>query len=132
MAQYRCSHCGSRPKGRLATAYISTIAGDGSRDAFKSRWCKACYDELMEGFLNRATEQMDESGPAMCPSCGQVSFTEGCEIWFTIFAPKQDPLRVEADLCRQEYPTILAAVRKGSTPLLDRGVSGSLPEADEW
>jgi hypothetical protein len=132
MSLMRCSRCGKKPNGRLASIYWAVFEGDGSRSAHKTRWCRDCFEEAAELVLDAA--RVNDAGltEVKCPGCSLSIPNAGCEIYSTIFAPNRDPERLSLELCAACYPHILGLTKKGSTPLLERSTFQPTPPADGW
>jgi len=132
MSLMRCSRCAKKPNGRLASVYWAVFEGDGSRSAHKSRWCRDCFEEAGEEFLNAARSNDEGDKEVFCPGCSKSIPADGCEIYATIFAPNRDPERLALEMCAKCYPSVLEVTRKGSTPLLERSTFQPTPQADGW
>jgi hypothetical protein len=128
----RCSRCAKKPNGRLASIYWAVFEGDGSRSAHKTRWCRECFDEAGEEFLDVARSNDEGDKEIFCPGCAKSIPADGCEIYATIFAPNRDPERLALEMCAKCYPSVLEVTRKGSTPLLERSTFQPTPQADGW
>jgi len=128
----RCSRCGKKPNGRLASIYWAVFEGDGSRSAHKTRWCRDCFEEANDEVLDVARVNDAGDVEVKCPGCSLAIPAQGCEIYSTIFAPNRDPERLSLELCAKCYPSILTLTRKGSTPLLERSTFQPTTQADGW
>lgn len=133
MAFYRCASCGKRPSGRTASIYWAVFNGDSSRDAFKQRLCRSCWNDLDESWLGAALAiDNAEVASDKCASCSRAQADDGCTLFATLYVPKQEPIALVAELCRACFAKRVADAHKGAIPLLDRGMSGPVRAGDDW
>jgi hypothetical protein len=115
-----CSIGGERVRGRVASFYWSGWAGDGSRDAWKQRVCKAHYTEESADWLDGARAAFDADGSASCFSCDQAAPAELVEYFCTLFVPGGVAERFTVAACLKHTNDLNKRARAGADPLPDR------------
>ena len=134
MSVYPCSMCRQRKPGKLASAYWAWFLGDGSRSAWKLRYCPACAAQHLAALLNDLRQMGEAESVFACVSCGADASQDSDPIYLTLYLPGKEP---------QEFALQLDAACAGKlrSPLMtlgerleDRGgvVRGPSPSTSAW
>ena len=128
-----CSICGKRPHGRLATIYWATFSGDGVREAWKQRYCKADYEAACAAWLDAARASWDVDGSVQCALCDRNDVLELVETYATTFIPTQEAERFTIRACLDHSPDVARQTRQGGEALIDRqAVAGDAGRVKGW
>jgi hypothetical protein len=128
-----CSVCGKRPQGRLASLYWAKWSGDGTRAAWKQRYCKKDYEAACTDWLDAARAASDADGGRSCLLCDEASPHELVETYCTAFVPEVEAERFTVAACLHHYNELAAKTTLGGVTLDDRSQTGmSASRATGW
>jgi hypothetical protein len=129
MSAKPCSVHGGRFGGKPASIYWAWFLADGSRSAYRQRFCAGCF---VNGPLNLVHAALENE--AACPICHGVLGRDADEVFATVYIPKQEPVEIAMACCSADAVTIRVAAQVGAERLPDReagmrGPSSSLTSA---
>lgn len=91
MSVFPCSMCRGRKPGKLASAYWAWFLADGSRSAWKLRYCLECATEWLS-IIFESSRQMDGNLEAFaCVSCGASAEMDNDPVYCTLYLPGREP-----------------------------------------
>ena len=134
MSVFPCSFCRQRKPGKLATAYWAWFVADGSRSAWKLRYCPECAVENLSKLWAQLRAMDGTSDVFACVSCGTNAAEDSEPIYVTLYLPGKEPQEIALQLdgaCAAQLRIPLTA--KGER-LPDRGgvVRGPSPSTSAW
>jgi hypothetical protein len=132
---YPCSMCGMRRPGKLASAYWAWFLADGSRSAWKVRYCPACAREHLHELLTRLFQQgADATEVFACVSCGLNASEDSDPIYLTLYLPGREPEEIALQLDSACAAKLRIPITSSGTRLEDRGgvVRGPSPSTSAW
>ena len=134
MSVYPCSVCRQRKPGKLASAYWAWFVADGSRSAWKLRYCPGCALENLSAVLNRLREMGETSEVFACVSCGADAATDSDPIYLTLYLPGKEPTEYALQLDSACAATLRIPITTHGERLEDRGgvVRGPSPSTSAW
>jgi hypothetical protein len=98
MSVYPCSMCRQRKPGKLASAYWAWFLGDGSRSAWKLRYCPGCAAENLAALLKELHAMGETSSVFACVSCGTDASQDSDPVYLTLYLPGRDPMEYALQL----------------------------------
>jgi len=111
---YPCSLCRQRLPGKLASAYWAWFNVDGTRSAWKLRYCLGCAREHLSLLLKTSLQTVDSESVFACISCGASAETDSDPMYATLYLPGKEPREYAVQLCG-------ACAAKLRIPIFDRG-----------
>lgn len=134
MSPLPCSVCRQRAPGKLASAYWAWFNADGSRSAWKLRYCLGCAGDNLSQLLGRSlgSDQMDSV--FACVSCGASAETDSDPIYVTLYLPGKEPMEVALQLDAACAAKLRIPITTKGERLPDRGgvVRGPSPSTSAW
>ena len=114
MATTPCSVCRHKRPGKNASGYWAWFRADGSRSAYRMRYCADCAPEEL-GLISRLfAASQDSRDTFACNACGADASGDSDPIYLTLFLPKRDVLEFALQLCG-------ACAAKIRIPIVDQG-----------
>lgn len=134
MSIYPCSVCGGRKPGKLASAYWAWFVADGSRSAWKLRYCQGCAVEHLSGVLSKLRELGESSEVFACVSCGTDASKDSDPIYLTLYLPGKEAEEYALQLCAACAAKLRSPLTTMGDRLTDRGgvVRGPSPTPTAW
>lgn len=134
MSVFPCSMCKGRRPGKLASAYWAWFTADGSRSAWKLRYCHGCAPESLQIVLaaSRSSEEtLDVFG---CVSCGTSCETDSDPMYLTLYLPGKEPMEYALQLDGACAARLRIPITANGERLPDRGgvVRGPSPSTSAW
>ena len=129
MSAKPCSVHGARFNGKPASIYWAWFVADGSRIAYRQRFCAGCLKDGPLPILRSCIEN-----EAACPICHGVSGSDADFTYATVYIPKQEPVELALATCGSDAVAVRVAAQVGAEKLPDReagmrGPSSSLTSA---
>jgi hypothetical protein len=118
---YPCSVCGGRKPGKLASAYWAWFLADGSRSAWKLRYCLGCASESLSILLNPSLQQGGSLDVFACISCGASAEEDSDPIYCTLYLPGKEPAEFALQLDSACAAKLRIPITSHGDRLLDRG-----------
>jgi hypothetical protein len=134
MSVYPCSCHGQRRPGKLAAAYWAWFNADGSRSAWKLRYCPDGAAEHLRLLSVDSANSRDYQDVFACISCGASAENDSDPIYCTLYLPRKEPMEYALQLCG-------ACAAKFRIPIVDMGsrlpdrnglVRGPSPDITAW
>lgn len=135
MSVYPCSMCGVRRPGKLASAYWAWFLADGSRSAWKVRYCPGCAREHLHELLSRLFEMGAEATDVFaCVSCGLNANEDSDPIYLTLYLPGREAEELALQLDSACAAKLRIPITEHGSRLQDRGgvVRGPSPSTSAW
>lgn len=134
MAIYPCSVCKGRKPGKQASAYWAWFVADGSRSAWKLRYCLACAPESLSVLLNASPAAAGDSGVFACIACGASAEEDSDPIYCTLYLPGKEPMEYAVQLDGACAAKLRIPITTLGERLPDRGgvVRGPSPSNTAW
>lgn len=134
MSVYPCSVCKGRKPGKLASAYWAWFLADGSRSAWKLRYCLVCAPESLSVLLNDSPAMAADSTVFACIACGASSETDSDPIYCTLYLPGKEPMEYALQLDSACAAKLRIPIVNQGDRLPDRGgvVRGPSPSISAW
>jgi hypothetical protein len=134
MSVYPCSVCRGRKPGKLASAYWAWFLADGSRSAWKVRYCHACAAENLSALFSRLREMDGTSDVFACLSCGANASEDSDPIYLTLYLPGKEPEEIALQLDGACAAKLRIPITTHGERLPDRGgvVRGPSPSTSAW
>lgn len=134
MSVFPCSVCRQRKPGKLATAYWAWFLADGSRSAWKVRYCPDCAADALSKLFNKLRQMDGKSGVFDCVSCGRDSTGSSDPIYVTLYLPGKEPMEVALQLDAACAALLRIPIGEVGERLPDRGgvVRGPSPSITAW
>jgi hypothetical protein len=131
---YPCSVCRQRKPGKIAAAYWAWFLDDGSRSAWKLRYCLACAQESLSVLFSASPSQGTESTVFDCISCGASASEDSDPIYCTLYLPGKEPMEYALQLDGACAAKLRIPITTQGERLPDRGgvVRGPSPSATAW
>jgi hypothetical protein len=134
MSVYPCSICRGRKPGKLASAYWAWFLTDGSRSAWKLRYCPGCAESALLPPLNALRQLGDTTEVFACVFCGTDASQDSDPIYLTLYLPGKEPMEyaLQADsACAAKFRSPIVQLGE---KLADRGgvVRGPPPSTSAW
>lgn len=121
MSAYPCDLCKKTKPGKLASAYWAWFTADGSRSAWKVRYCLACAVDALSPVLQRL-QQPTESGEVFaCVSCGSDASQDSDPVYLTLYLPGRESQEYALQLDGACAAKLRSPITTTGTKLLDRG-----------
>ena len=134
MSIYPCSACRQRKPGKLATAYWAWFLEDGSRSAWKVRYCHVCAPEQLSTLLGSLRELGESTEVFACVSCGSSAAEDSDPIYVTLYLPGKEPMEYALQLDGACAAKLRIPITTIGERLPDRGgvVRGPSPSITAW
>jgi len=131
---FPCSVCKQRKPGKLASAYWAWFLADGSRSAWKVRYCPGCAVDTLSELLGSLRRMGTDSAVYACVACGIDASQDSDSMYLTLYLPGKDPTEYALQLdsaCAAKLRTPITAIAE---PLADRGgvVRGPSTTTSAW
>lgn len=123
-SKYPCGVCGTRQKGKLASAYWAWFNADNERYACKQRLCVDCVSEGFSQLLRSASEASPHV--CMCPACGTDASADLDPIYLTLYVPGREQLTFDLTTCAVCAAMIRIRAQEGSERLENRQLQSSI------
>lgn len=126
--------CGQRRPGKLASAYWAWFLADGSRSAWKLRYCPACAVAHLKGLLASTLERAEMSDVFACVSCGASAAEDSDPVYLTLYLPGKEPEELALQLDSACAARLRIPITQKGERLADRGgvVRGPSPPTSAW
>lgn len=98
MSRFPCSFCHGKVLGKIAVGYWAWFLADGSRSAWKVRYCVACASKNLRWLLSVAPSVSESTQVFTCISCGASIGEDSDPMWLTLYVPGQEPREWEIQL----------------------------------
>ena len=115
MSSKPCSVHGSRFPGKPASIYWAWFLADGSRRAYRQRFCGECFKD---GPLKIIRDVLKNE--AACPICHAVHGRDADETYATIYIPKQEAVELAIQSCGVDAVSLRSLAVVGAELLPDR------------
>jgi hypothetical protein len=134
MSVYPCSVCRQRRPGKIAAAYWAWFLEDGSRSAWKMRYCLECAQESLSVLLSASLPQGTESTVFDCISCGASAVQDSDPMYCTLYLPGKEPTEYALQLDGACAAKLRIPITAQGERLPDRGgvVRGPSPSITAW
>jgi hypothetical protein len=134
MSVFPCSVCKARKPGKLANAYWAWFLTDGSRSAWRARYCLGCAQDALLKLLSTQREMDGTSGVFDCVSCGSSAETDSDPMYLTLYLPGREPTEYALQLCSACAAKLRIPITSTAERLADRGglVRGPSPSVSAW
>lgn len=134
MSAIPCSFCKQRKPGKYASAYWAWFKVDGSRAAWKLRYCLDCASDHLKMLLSGFVPMDGESSPFACASCGADTSQDSDPIYCTLYLPGHEPTEYAIQLDSACAVKLRIPITGHGQPLPDRGgvVRGPSPSVSAW
>ena len=134
MSVYPCHMCKARKPGKLASGYWAWFLADGSRSAWRVRYCPECAAENLVGLLNALRQMGETSSVFACVSCGTDASQDSDPVYLTLYLPGKEPMEYALQLdgacaAKLRIPITTHGERLSDRGGLVRGPSPSLTSA---
>lgn len=131
---YPCSECRLRKPGKLAAAYWAWFNADGSRSAWKLRYCPVCAPEALSIVLQASRLSAETSDVFACVSCGTDSSMDSDPMYLTLYLPGREPTEYALQLDSACAAKLRIPITEHGERLPDRGgvVRGPSPSTSAW
>jgi hypothetical protein len=129
-----CSCHRTKHLGKLAVAYWAWFLADGSRSAWKVRYCLDGAAEHLKAILAASQELQGSTEVFACISCGVSVDQDSDPIYCTLYLPRREPMEVALQLCGACAAKFRIPIVEMGARLPDRsaGVRGPSPSATAW
>lgn len=134
MSVFPCSVCRQRKPGKLASAYWAWFLDDGSRSAWKLRYCPACAADSLQLLLAASPASDGSSNVFACVSCGADASEDSDPIYCTLYLPGKEPMEYAVQLDTACAAKLKTPIMAAGERLPDRGgvVRGPSPTVSAW
>lgn len=134
MSVYPCSMCRGRKPGKLATAYWAWFLSDGSRSAWRLRYCLECAAEHLSILFQPSQLSEEDSNVFACVSCGVDASEDSDPVYCTLYLPKKEPMEYALQLDGACATKLRSPISTHGERLPDRGgvVRGPSPDTSAW
>jgi hypothetical protein len=134
MSVYPCSMCKRRMPGKLASAYWAWFLADGSRSAWKVRYCPECARQHLLGLLAELRSMGETSSVFACVSCGADASQDSDPVYLTLYLPSKEPMEYALQLDSACAVKLRIPITELGMRLEDRGglVRGPSPATSVW
>lgn len=134
MSVFPCSVCRARKPGKLATAYWAWFLADGSRSAWKLRYCQGCAFESLKSVLDASLQLGETSDVFACIACGTNASNDSDPIYLTLYLPGKEPTELALQLDGACAAKLRIPITEHGERLPDRGgvVRGPSPLTSAW
>jgi hypothetical protein len=134
MSVFPCSMCKVRKPGKLATAYWAWFLADGSRSAWKVRYCPGCAQTHLLALLGALHSMEDHLTVFACISCGADASTDSDPMYLTLYVPSKEPMEYALQLDTACAAKLRIPITSSGSRLEDRGglVRGPSPTTTVW
>jgi hypothetical protein len=131
---FPCSMCGQRRPGKLATAYWAWFLTDGSRSAWRLRYCPGCAVESFKTLLDGSSPAAGSTDVFACVSCGASAAEDQDPIYVTLYVPGKEPMELALQLDAACAAKLRIPLVDHGQRLADRGgvVRGPSPSITAW
>ena len=134
MSVYPCTVCHQRRPGKLATAYWAWFKVDGSRIAYKSRYCVVCAQSELSSLLQSLRRAGTSTDVFACVMCGASAEGDSDPTYLTLYLPSREPEEFALQLDGACAAKLRIQIIGQSELLPDRGglVRGPSPSTYAW
>lgn len=134
MSVYPCSICRQRRPGKLASAYWAWFLADGSRTAWKVRYCAGCAASELQMLLQQLRHAGETSEVFACVGCGSSAAEDSDPIYLTLYLPGREPEELALQLDSACAAKLRIPITEHGDRLADRGgvVRGPSPTLTAW
>jgi len=131
---FPCSVCRQRKPGKLATAYWAWFLADGSRSAWKERFCQGCAVDNLSLLLVGLQSMGENSQVFACVSCGSDASKDSDPMYLTLYVPGKEPTEYALQLDSACAVKLRNPITTRGERLSDRGglVRGPSPSVSAW
>lgn len=118
----------------MAQAYWAWFRTDGSRAAFKVRYCLECAQKHLSILSGDSVQHPESSNVFACVSCGADASEDSAPVYCTLYLPKKEPLEYALQLDDACAVKFRATISTNGDALEDRGggVRGPSPSVTAW
>jgi NAD-dependent SIR2 family protein deacetylase len=129
-----CSCHRTKHPGKLAVAYWAWFLADGSRSAWKVRYCLDGAEEHLKAILAASQELRDSMEVFACTSCGASAESDSDPIYCTLYLPRREPMEVAVQLCAACAAKLRIPIVEMGARLPDRmaGMRGPSSATTAW
>lgn len=121
MAVFPCSICKTRRPGKLASAYWAWFNVDGSRSAWKLRYCLECAPGALQTLLAATSQQVETSNVFACVACGASAEEDSDPVYCTLYLPQREPMEYALQLDSACAAKLRIPITNNGERLIDRG-----------
>lgn len=121
MSVYPCSMCKQRKPGKLASGYWAWFLADGSRSAWRLRYCPGCAAESLSGPLSALRQMGEDSTVFACVGCGADASTDSDPVYLTLYLPGKEPMEYALQLDGACAAKLRIPITTNGERLPDRG-----------
>lgn len=134
MSAIPCSCHRTKHLGKLAVAYWAWFLADGSRSAWKVRYCLEGAEKLLWPVFKASQLVLDSQDVFACISCGASAENDSDPIYCTLYLPHREPMEVALQLCGACAAKFRIPIVEMGARLPDRmaGVRGPSPATTAW
>lgn len=134
MSPVPCSMCRQRKLGKLAAAYWAWFLADGTRSAWKLKYCADCALSNLGTVLKRMRSLDTGSTGYECLSCGIDSREDADPVYCTLYLPGKEPMELVMQMCGACASIFRGPIVENGERLPDRGglVRGPSPTTTAW
>lgn len=120
MSRFPCSLCHGRVLGKIAVGYWAWFLVDGSRSAWKVRYCVECAQKNLSWLFKTSPAALTNTSLFACISCGASCEEDSDPCWLTLYVPGQEPREWELQLDAACAAKLRIPVTSSGEKLLDR------------
>ena len=134
MSVFPCSICRGRKPGKLASAYWAWFLADGSRSAWKVRYCLGCAENDLLPLLKSLRDSDGSMEVFACVCCGTNAAEDSDPIYLTLYLPGKEPTEYALQLDTACAVKLRIPITAHGERLPDRGgvVRGPSPSLRAW
>jgi hypothetical protein len=134
MSAIPCSVCRQRPPGKRASAYWAWFNADGSRSAWRLRYCLDCAPEALS-IVSKASASLQTAEDVFCClSCGTSTEEDSDPMYLTLYLPSREQMEFALQLDGACAARLRIPITEKGERLPDRSgvVRGPSPSVTAW
>jgi len=116
----------------MASFYWARFHGGNDREAWKQRYCQACFQRDIEPWYERLLERSRDNAPLTCIACDQKDTSQLVSMYMTAYVPNAEMERESVDICLEHAPTYQPLLQRGAEMLVDRQADAVEPARARW
>jgi hypothetical protein len=131
---FPCTICRARRPGKLANAYWAWFLADGSRSAWKVRYCPVCAGIELKQLVYALRNIEPSDNVFACVNCGADASQDSDPIYLTLYVPNREPEEFQLQLDAACAAKMRGPIVEHGERLPDRGgvVRGPTPSDSIW
>jgi len=129
-----CSSCRFKKPGKYAAAYWAWFNADGTRSAWKQRFCAPCAQSALHTLLLTLSNVSSDSSDYDCVECGADATSDDDPVYLTLYVPGREPTEYVVPLDAPCAVSFRMKAMTGAERLPDRGgvVRGPSTSDSDW